>query len=225
MAATRQGGQDASPGKGRSFEYPKLHSFPPFFTLQPNPTTLSSQLSAWENLILSHSRHHRYHFLDISPTSSASETSRQLFRNERIARELRPQDVRTVLDHLVKNGNAAWEVSGRILDHPPSSSKQAGKDLSSVGGSSSTSRQRAVIYWRKPFEWADLIYEWVTSTGQNKSIMTLFELTEGDMVQGTEFYNLPIPILRKALQILSQQGKAQIFTGAEDGEGEGVKFV
>ena len=30
-----------------------------------------------------------------------------------------------------------------------------------------------------------MIYTWVVNTGQNRSIMTFFELTEGDLVQGT----------------------------------------
>lgn len=41
----------------------------------------------------------------------------------------------------------------------------------------------------------------------------------------TEFYNLPIALLRQALKILSSQGKAQIFAGTEADDGEGVKFV
>jgi ESCRT-II complex subunit VPS25 len=79
--------------------------------------------------------------------------------------------------------------------------------------------------------------------------MTFYELTEGgDLVHTTgaclsaryrssscnscecarftEFYRLPTPVLRKALDVLIKQGKAQVLkgTGAEDG-GEGVKFV
>lgn len=30
-----------------------------------------------------------------------------------------------------------------------------------------------------------MIYTWVVNTGQNRSIMTFFELTEGDLVQET----------------------------------------
>jgi hypothetical protein len=39
-----------------------------------------------------------------------------------------------------------------------------------------------------------------------------------------EFYLLPDPILRKALDILAKQGKAQVFTSTGE-EGDGVKFV
>lgn len=44
-----------------------------------------------------------------------------------------------------------------------------------------------------------------------------------------EFHDLPLPLLRLSLGILAKQGKAQVFKGTtdEDGqeEGEGVKFV
>jgi ESCRT-II complex subunit VPS25 len=42
-----------------------------------------------------------------------------------------------------------------------------------------------MVYWRRPEEWAEMIYTWIVNTGQNRSIMTFFELTEGDLVQGT----------------------------------------
>lgn len=126
----------------------------------------------------------------------------------------------------------------------------------------------ALVYWKKPDEWAQLIYDWVSSApserGQDKltsqhtqvkengltgSIMTLYELTEGgDLVHTTgifrlfaetatsladalpplEFYQLPDPILRRALTILEKQGKCSVFRVGGDGEGEegdGVKFV
>lgn len=41
----------------------------------------------------------------------------------------------------------------------------------------------------------------------------------------TEFYELPLPMLKQALKYLSSQGKAQIFAGSEADDGEGVKFV
>ena len=40
----------------------------------------------------------------------------------------------------------------------------------------------------------------------------------------TEFYRMPTPLLRKALDILIKQGKAQVFKGVGE-EGDGVKFV
>lgn len=52
-----------------------------------------------------------------------------------------------------------------------------------------------LLYWRKPEEWGQLIYDWVSTlvswaelicqvveTGSTGSIMTLYEITEGDLV-------------------------------------------
>lgn len=42
----------------------------------------------------------------------------------------------------------------------------------------------------------------------------------------TDFYQLPPVLLRRALETLVKQGKAQIFEGTERGQGlEGVKFA
>lgn len=42
---------------------------------------------------------------------------------------------------------------------------------------------RILVFWRRPEEWAESILAWISATGQNGSIMTFFELTEGDLVQ------------------------------------------
>lgn len=67
--------------------------------------------------------------------------------------------------------------------------------------------------------------------------MTFFELTEPSSTKGkilyeeislvsdrlvAEFADLPMPLLKLALQTLIKQNKAQIFSV---GDGEGVKFV
>lgn len=80
------------------------------------------------------------------------------------------------------------------------------------------------LYWKRPEEWASTIYDWINETGQTGSIMTFYELTQGDMAHTTEFHELPEPILRKALDVLARQGKAQVFQGAGE-DGDGVKFV
>lgn len=60
----------------------------------------------------------------------------------------------------------------------------------------------ALIYWRRPEEWATIIYDWVRAgplveggklmrglqikeTGQNNTIMTFYELTEGGDLAAT----------------------------------------
>ncbi len=42
-----------------------------------------------------------------------------------------------------------------------------------------------MIYWRKPSEWASKLYEWVDGSGQVDTVLTLYELREGDVTEGT----------------------------------------
>ena len=45
-------------------------------------------------------------------------------------------------------------------------------------------KTRCNIYWRRPEEWAIQIYEWANSIGLLNSVVTIFELTQGeDVVQ------------------------------------------
>ncbi|KAN0061274.1 hypothetical protein ACQY0O_006120 [Thecaphora frezii] len=190
-----------------SFTPPPIHSFPPFYTLQPNPSSRSQQIAQWRDLILRFCRAHRVFSISTSPVPPPSTAAggneggdvwSRLFRNDTISRSLNAEAVGEVLHNMVKRDEAAWE---------------------------SKERNRAWIYWKKPAVWGDEIYEWITKTGQNKSILTLFELTQGDLVQDQEFRDLPLPILRQALHHLAQQGKAQTFAGSDAEDGEGVKFL
>ena len=42
-----------------------------------------------------------------------------------------------------------------------------------------------MIHWRKPSEWASKLYEWVDGSGQVDSVMTLYEIREGEVTIGT----------------------------------------
>jgi len=44
---------------------------------------------------------------------------------------------------------------------------------------------KLMIYWRKPSEWASKLYEWVDGSGQVDTVLTLYELREGDVTVGT----------------------------------------
>lgn len=77
------------------------------------------------------------------------------------------------------------------------------------------------IWWRSQGEWADAVYAWVEGTGQKNSVLTLYELREGEGVK-LDWKGMDETMLRKVLGLLVKRGKAQIFGQA--GEGEGVKF-
>ncbi|GAA5877022.1 hypothetical protein JCM8547_007494 [Rhodosporidiobolus lusitaniae] len=182
-----------------SFLYPSLFSFPPFFTRQPNPTTWSHQLAQWTTLLLAWCRFTRTWRVELTD----ERCMREPLRNERINRRLLLPTLRALVEHMVASGSAEYD---------PKPAK--GKPATAVW-----------IYWKRPEEWAAVIYEWVKSTGQTNSIMTFYELTErGDLVHKTEFDKLPDPLLRKALDVLIKQGKAQVLKGLGE-DGDGVKFV
>lgn len=169
--------------------------------------------------------------------------------------------LRLVIDALVSTGSAEY-------DPKPSKTKPA---------------TSAWIYWKRPEEWAQVIYDWVrflapsdrntilslhgeadeplkTNLGQrDRSDQQYHDLLRVDrrrrprshhryaplesvppsapfslpppepdgsnpMFFRSEFYRMPTPLLRKALDIVIKQGKAQVFKGVGE-EGDGVKFV
>jgi ESCRT-II complex subunit VPS25 len=78
------------------------------------------------------------------------------------------------------------------------------------------------VFWKRPEEWARLVEEWVDNTGQRGSVLTIYELLEGEGSIGEEFHGMDPDLLQKWLQVLVKRGKAQVF-GSEDQQG--VKFV
>ncbi|ORY72719.1 DUF852 domain-containing protein [Leucosporidium creatinivorum] len=184
----------------RGFTFPSLYSFPPFFTQQPNEQTWAHQRAQWITLILAYSRFHKTYRLELTDETCAGE----LFHNKSINRRLHLATLRNIVEAMVAAGSAEYD--------PPKPAK----------GQLPTA---ALVFWRKPEEWANLIYDWIKESGLTNSIMTFYELTEGgDLVHTTEFYQLSEPILRRALDVLIKAGKAQVFKGLGE-DGDGVKFV
>ncbi|XP_003414304.2 vacuolar protein-sorting-associated protein 25 isoform X1 [Loxodonta africana] len=117
-----------------------------------------------------------------------------LFNNVKLQRKLPVESIQIVLEELRKKGNLEW------LD----------KNKSSF-----------LIMWRRPEEWGKLIYQWVSKSGQNNSVFTLYELTNGEDTEDEEFHGLDEATLLRALQALQQEHKAEIITVSD---GRGVKF-
>ncbi|CAO1616070.1 unnamed protein product [Parajaminaea phylloscopi] len=190
-----------------TFTHPPLFGFPPFFTLQANSLTRSTQLKHWSALILNWCAATRTFHLDADRDEPSD-----LWSNPRISRRLDRSSRAAVLAHMVAASQAAWDPQQQIA---------AGRGRSSASSASSPPPSKALIFFRKPEEWGDLIYQWVTDTGQSTGILTFFELTEGDLVQGQEFAGLPEDLLRLALNTLVAKGKAQVFAGSSSGGGGG----
>ncbi|KAH8164051.1 hypothetical protein CIB48_g4182 [Xylaria polymorpha] len=180
------------PSSNTTFTFPREWSFPPFFTRQSNANTRYSQDSKWASLILSYCAHHKLYKLSL--TSAAAE---EMFHNKRLNKRLSLADAREVLSFMRRDGRV--EYMG------------ASDELGDV----------VWVYWRTPEEWAALVETWVDDTAQKGTVLTLYELSQGEDTVGTEFHGLDPELLQKALQVLVKRNKAQIF-GQEDQLG--VKF-
>ncbi|KAF8519683.1 ESCRT-II complex vps25 subunit [Gautieria morchelliformis] len=175
------------------FLLPSIHSLPPFFTLQPNPSTQAIQTQHWTRLILSYARHRRLFFLRVEDCEVAGSEWDEIFRNDRINRRLHPSHLLSLMESMVSQNMAVYE--------PP---KQA---------------RAVILHWRLPEEWAEVLHEWVTSTGQLNTIMTFFEITSPPVE--SPLSGVPITVLRRALTVLGKTGRGQVIDGMEGG---GVRF-
>ncbi|KAK8100735.1 vacuolar protein-sorting-associated protein 25 [Apiospora kogelbergensis] len=195
-----------------SFDFPREYHFPPFFTRQTNVNTHRAQLEKWSSLILGYCAHHKLYKLSLSATaagnndnssSNAGASADDLFHNRNLNRRLSTADAREVLDFMRKEGRAEFVAGG-----DNGAAKEGGGDV-------------AWIYWKTPEEWAKELEGWVDDTAQKGTVLTLYELTQGEDTRGSAFHGLDPDLLQKALQVLVKRGKAQIF-GQDDSQG--VKF-
>ena len=175
------------------FKFPQRYrGFPPFFSLQLTASSRQAQLEEWSRLIQRYCRYYRIFQLSIVDFQD-----KDLFRNASLNKMLYPDDIKRVIDHMVSTEGqqrAEWVTSAKAS---------------------------AWIWWRRPEEWANTIAGWVDETGQKGSVLTLYEIVEGDASVSQEFHGMDMEVLRKGLAVLAKQGKAQVF-GIDDQQG--VKF-
>lgn len=187
MASSTSTVAAASAPAPAGFEFPREYYFPPFFTRQTNLNTHHAQLVKWSSLVLSYCQHHRIFKLPLSPVSSTSTTAASLsnatptpgsnpsaaaediFFNRKLNRRLALADVREVIDFMRKDGRAEYVGGG---EGPAAGVSGAGGDV-------------VWVYWRTPEEWAALVEGWVDETAQKGTVLTLYELTEGEGTRGT----------------------------------------
>ncbi|KAI9260820.1 ESCRT-II complex subunit-domain-containing protein [Sporodiniella umbellata] len=180
-----------------SFELPSLYNFPPFFTRQVTDSTWKSQAAEWETLILNFARHERIFKLELH--NATTSPGYEIFENKKINRRLSLETLQDIVEEMVNKGTAEW-----------------------VGGAKGK-KTEALLFWHTPEEWANLIWNWVNETGQNDQIVTFYEISQGELAEGQEFYEIDCNILDKALNILARKGHAQIFKGT-DQDSMGIKF-
>lgn len=178
--------------KRDDYVFPKDYDFPPFFTRQPTALTRQAQLKKWSAFIRDYCRHHK-----IFQLSLVDLEDNPLFYNARLNKKLAIKDMVEVVDHMAsKEGDERAEWL-------------------------SATKSAAWIWWRKPEEWGNLIAGWVDETGQKGSVLTLYEIVQGEATESQEFHGMDMEVLHKSLNVLAKKGSAQVF-GTEDQQG--VKF-
>ncbi|KAL6718017.1 hypothetical protein ACLMJK_004102 [Lecanora helva] len=191
------------PSKRPHFTHPRITTFPPFYTLQPNPLTRLEQLRKWSRLIQRYTRHHSLYKLSL-PSALDS----PLFVNQSLKKRLGAQDAKEVVEWMCSpegGRRAEWIGGGEGRD------RDGGGE---AGG-------QVWVFWKRPEEWGDLVLGWVEETGQKGTVLTLYEILEGEGTIGEEFHGMDSELFRRALSTLVKRGKAQVF-GSEDQQG--VKF-
>lgn len=154
-----------APAPAPSFAFPREYHFPAFFTRQPNLATHHAQLSKWSALVLAYARHHRLFRLRLSAAADSD-----LFRNRRIDRRLAPADIRRLVDFMRRDGRVEY------LDP-----RDPAADV-------------VLVHWRMPDEWAALVEAYIDASAHKGSVLTLYELTEGEATRGTGRCHVPPPL-------------------------------
>ncbi|KAI0831896.1 ESCRT-II complex vps25 subunit [Trametes gibbosa] len=176
------------------FLLPSIHAAPPFFTQQPNPATQATVTQHWTRLILTYARHRNLFTIGPDDADAAGGDWDEILRNPRINRRLFSSHLATILADMVAKGHAAYE--------PP--------------------RQTALVllYWRSADEWAQVLHDWASATGQLNTILTFYEIVEPPVP--SPLSGVPLPIVRRAVGVLARSIRAQIIAVSD---GEGVRFL
>jgi len=117
-----------------------------------------------------------------------------LFSNGKISRSLDRESREMIMNELVASKNAA-----------------------AVGKNTGTYE----IYWLTLEEWSNVIYSYAVNGGMTNSVLTFFELLNGDDTRDQAFYELDEQVFMKALRHL--EGKSRCEVMEIDGS-YGVKF-
>lgn len=201
--------------------YPDFYNFPPFYTRQPNASTWASQLSQWRTFILEYCRHHNLWKLNITEAQNTD-----LFYNKTIDRKLPLPAIREIFQSLISTDNAEAVASASSSSTGAASAATAAllPLLSSYARDKDKDNENIEtynIFWRTPEYWATVIQAYIESTGQKNTVLTLFELTEGDQADGMEWYGIDQGMMKRCLDVLVKRGIAGMFSVGDEW---GVKF-
>lgn len=102
-----------------------------------------------------------------------------LFSNPAIDRRLSDEDIRYFLGQLVARGDGEWDPD----------------------------RKRCLVFWRRPSDWGELIYQWIDSTARNGELLTIHEIRKGRATVGQgKYYHQMFHELKKLADSKAYKG-------------------
>jgi ESCRT-II complex subunit VPS25 len=190
-----------------AYEHPPHFHFPPFFTLQPVPSSRAKQLQLWGAYVADYASAHGLTRISISEQKGHAD----LFSNEAIERRLTPDAVRAVLDHLVACGQAVWDSAGR-------------DDGDAIVGQQAL-EYSAVFMCPKPLaELALEVIAWSNASENDETISTINEMASGELDSTAPFAGLGECVLLAVLKVLVDKDRVVLIEGDNLSE-TGVKFI
>jgi len=84
-------------------------------------------------------------------------------------------------------------------------------------------KEEIVVWWHSAEEWASVLLKWVEETGQRNTILTFYELLEGDATMDCEWRGMGEEVLGRVVRVLVRRGRAGLL-GEGVGEGRGLKI-
>jgi ESCRT-II complex subunit VPS25 len=126
--------------------------------------------------------------------------STELFRNASINRWLDRPTSQFFLDRLVDRRNAQW---------------------------TNPEKTKIKLIWRRPEQWADTFNEWAARNSLKNTVLTYWELREGDCTLNEPFHLMDMDVMQQTFKLMEKQKRAQILPAHEPEKFDeyGIKFL
>ena len=120
-----------------------------------------------------------------------------LFYNKSINCRLPPDAVEKFLEKMVSSSKAVWKDENHTV---------------------------CKVLWRTAKQWADIIHKWATDNAMTGTVLTFYELREGDDTTNEPFHMMDQDLMKDAIKALQKAKKAQLIDSPTFDEC-GVKFL
>ncbi|KAK8885576.1 Vacuolar protein-sorting-associated protein 25 [Tritrichomonas musculus] len=167
------------------YKFPPIHDFPPFYTFQEDSHEASRIQVSAWTDIIM-----KYKKSQKKDTLDLDkELDSDLFNNKAIKRKMSMDDAIKIVSIMVDSQNAEY------ID--PSNKK------------------KVKLITRKPGEWAEIIFRWATEKSLRNTVITFYEIAEGDDSADQPFYKIDYKELYEAAKVLEKNKRAKIMKSSE----------